>query len=260
MLFHNMSSSRLVVSALLVLCLYSVHTVSIKKNATSRANYECRRVQRTKTCSAKICCERAARVQEVKKVNVDLYVESLCPDCRMFMAYQLFPTWLLVEDIMNVTLIPYGNAKETRGKEGWKFTCQHGPDECYGNLLETCLIHFLPNNDDHLPIINCMETARDPITAAESCVQMLAPSKIWNDVVKCSNGSLGNDIMHKNAIRTDGLQPPHKYVPWIVINGVHTEEIQQQASNSLLAVVCHTFKVCWVCNLNGVDSVSHFPC
>uniref|UniRef100_UPI00358FAA99 gamma-interferon-inducible lysosomal thiol reductase n=1 Tax=Myxine glutinosa TaxID=7769 RepID=UPI00358FAA99 len=237
-----MLCSRLVLSALLVVCLCSTHSVCLTRNASLPANYECKRVQHTKTCSAKVCCERPAREQEVKKVNVDLYIESLCPDCCMFMAYQLFPTWRLVEDIMNVTLVPYGNAKEDRGEKGWEFTCQHGPDECYINLLETCLIYLLPNNDDHLPIIHCMETANDPVTAAESCVQILAPTKIWNDVVKCSNGSLGNDIMHKNAVRTDGLQPPHKYVPWIVINGVHTEEIQQQASNSLLAVVCHTFK------------------
>jgi interferon gamma-inducible protein 30 len=36
----------------------------------------------------------------------------------------------------------------------------------------------------------------------------------------------GKSLMHKNAEATAALNPPHKFVPWIVINGQHTDEIQ----------------------------------
>lgn len=49
--------------------------------------------------------------QAVPVVSVILYYESLCPDCREFITQQLFPTWTMLQDIMAVTLVPYGNAK-----------------------------------------------------------------------------------------------------------------------------------------------------
>ncbi len=39
--------------------------------------------------------------------------------------------------ILDLRLYPYGNARQSRAKDGsWKFTCQHGPKECLGNVLE----------------------------------------------------------------------------------------------------------------------------
>ena len=41
-----------------------------------------------------------------------------------------------VVDIMNVTLVPFGNARYV----GDKLQCQHGPDECAANSYEQCAI------------------------------------------------------------------------------------------------------------------------
>ncbi len=40
---------------------------------------------------------------------------------------------------------------------------------------------------------------------------------------------------------TDNLNPSHTYVPWVTVNGVHTEEIQNQAQDNLVKLICNTY-------------------
>ena len=48
-------------------------------------------------------------------VNFTLYFESLCPDCQRFFIKQLYHTYMaLGEDVMNLTLVPYGNARVSK--------------------------------------------------------------------------------------------------------------------------------------------------
>ena len=178
-----------------------------------------------------------------KPVNVSLYYESLCPDCIRFMKEQFFPTWMTFKStgIMHVDIIPYGNANEVEVSPGYyNFTCQHGPKECTGNLIENCILKYQKYDADaYMPIIHCIESADNPISAAEKCV---TDGKMdWNTIDTCSKGKEGNALMHKSAQLTDALQPPHNWVPWITINGVHTDQIQQEAVSDLAKLLCDSY-------------------
>ncbi|XP_074643818.1 gamma-interferon-inducible lysosomal thiol reductase-like [Tubulanus polymorphus] len=177
-------------------------------------------------------------IAEAPAVNLELYYEYLCPGCMMFWQSQLWPTWNKIGHIMNITLTPYGNANEQRNGDKWVFECQHGPHECEGNLYETCAIHLLKDFHVYFPFLNCLEQYNlDPM---ESALQKC--TKQWkvdlSALKKCYNSALGNMLEHEMALRTP---IDHKYVPWIVINGVHTETQQHKAESDLLNLICDTY-------------------
>ncbi|XP_068613745.1 gamma-interferon-inducible lysosomal thiol reductase-like [Brachionichthys hirsutus] len=172
-------------------------------------------------------------------VHVGVYYESLCPDCINFLSGMLFPTWIMLHDIVSVTLVPYGNAQEKPYGQRYNFACQHGEQECLGNMIQTCLLNM---TDMAFPIIFCMESSSNVTKAAKSCVDLFAPHLGWDPIIKCVNGDLGNQLMHQNALKTNALVPPHQFVPWVTVNGVHTEELQKEATSSLFTLVCRMFK------------------
>ncbi len=72
-------------------------------------------------------------------VQVNLYYESECPYSREFVLDQLVPTdaKLKKTGIMSLSMFPYGNAHyvvDNKTKD-ITFTCQHGVEECKGNMI-----------------------------------------------------------------------------------------------------------------------------
>ncbi|KAK7944614.1 hypothetical protein WMY93_000342 [Mugilogobius chulae] len=104
--------------------------------------------------------------QTADPVKVEVYSESLCPDCRGFITNMLFPSSVLLGDIMDLTVVPYGNAEETFDGHKYVFTCQHGKLECLGNMIQSCLLNM--SRPSAFLIIFCMEAATDVIKAAET--------------------------------------------------------------------------------------------
>ena len=80
-------------------------------------------------------------------------------DCSGFIVTQLFPTWqkLGSSGIFKIRMYPFGNARETRLPNGtYSYHCQHGQQECEGNLLEVCLMKSLNfRAQKYLPILAC---------------------------------------------------------------------------------------------------------
>ncbi|XP_067330043.1 gamma-interferon-inducible lysosomal thiol reductase [Channa argus] len=177
--------------------------------------------------------------EATEKVQVALYYESLCPGCRQFLTQIIYPTWLLLNEIMDVDLVPYGNAAEKHDGQKYIYQCQHGEPECLGNMIETCLMNL---SSSAFQIIQCMESSANVIKSAQICGELQDPELSWTSIMSCVKGDQGNQLMHLNALKTDALNPPHQYVPWVTINGEHTEALQDKAMNSLFTLVCSMYK------------------
>ncbi|CAL1531014.1 unnamed protein product, partial [Lymnaea stagnalis] len=175
-------------------------------------------------------------------VNITLYYERYCAGCMYFIINMLYPSWQKVGSIMNVKLVPYGNAREKQVEDHWEFQCQHGNDECVGNIIETCAIAIVQNISVYFPFINCMESSS--IRSEDAAIACAKKFPVPLDqILKCSNSSMGNSLEHQMALETDALVPKHSYVPWITLNGVYSAAIESEAQYNLIKLVCDTYKV-----------------
>ncbi|XP_002965810.2 gamma-interferon-inducible lysosomal thiol reductase [Selaginella moellendorffii] len=153
---------------------------------------------------------------DAEKVSVELYTESLCPFCANFVVNYLskFFTNGLIE-IVDLKIIPYGNA---RMDSSGHITCQHGPDECKLNIIQSCAISLWPKVDAWFPFIYCLESLPRAIAAEawKSCNSSIANITL---VEECYEGPTGLLLEKGYAKITGELDPPHRYVPWVVVNG-----------------------------------------
>ena len=78
-------------------------------------------------------------------------------------------------------------------------------------------------------------------TVATQCAQKSTID--FDQVNACARSRLGNQIQHTYAAMTESLQPPHQYVPWITLNGEHTEDMEKEAEKDLIGLVCKSYKV-----------------
>ena len=60
----------------------------------------------------------------------------------------------------------------------------------------------------------------------------------WDNIDTCSTGTMGHDLELVYYNMTASLEPPHKYTPWITINGKVTE-LHNVCSTLMLALVCN---------------------
>ncbi|XP_062483552.1 gamma-interferon-inducible lysosomal thiol reductase isoform X2 [Pezoporus occidentalis] len=151
-------------------------------------------------------------------VELSLFYESLCPACRRFLVQQLFTAWLLLPpEALSITLVPYGNA-------------------------QTCLMHEAKNFSTYFPVIFCLESGSSVTQTLEACLQVYAPQLDGTRIAACVQGDTGAALMHRNAQLTEALDPPHQYVPWVVVNGKHTDELQEEAEASLLGLICRLYQ------------------
>ncbi|CAC5396506.1 IFI30 [Mytilus coruscus] len=183
-----------------------------------------------------------------------LYHESLCPDCIDFITNSLWKAFTKVSDIFTITMVPYGNAMEKKEPNKYKFYCQHGEAECVGNVIESCAIYILKNERASFNYSHCIasylnsQRSVDFPKAAKKCAN--EQNINYDQIDACANGQLGNQLEHQMALMTRELNPPHDYVPWVTINGVHTEALQNQTETDLIRVVSDTYQCANEQNIN----------
>ena len=151
----------------------------------------------------------------------------------------------------DITLVPFGNAKESPSTDPvlpYDFSCQHGPSECRYNAVEACALSKIGCPYKAFAYINCIENYDEDRTPDQNyglvvgaCAALTGVADLAADIEECSTGTEGNGLVHDNAVKTSELDPPHTYVPWIVVGGQHSDDLQEAISESLLKYICENY-------------------
>ncbi|GMI05947.1 hypothetical protein TrRE_jg9076 [Triparma retinervis] len=186
-------------------------------------------------------------------VSVQLSMEALCPDCINYSSTQISALMSAVPSIVSLSILPFGNASPNPQTGGWD--CQHGVNECIGNMYLACAQSHFPDMDaDNIPqwfpFYECMEASTynkgryGPYntTAAIACAEGL----FWDVISDCAGpypelGSSddGNPLMQSIADST----PEHTYVPWVVVNGdTVPDDGNGYPSGDLTEIVCKAYE------------------
>ena len=173
--------------------------------------------------------------------KIQIYIESLCPDCYYFItkSFKDFYDNVKNPNLAEIEFIPYGNAQEVYNSQTkkWEFTCQHGEDECFGNLIETCAIKVMGRINSYKEII-CIESYIEEFEfdfdkTLEYCLEN--DKDVLKEIKECVNSDMGNYYQHQMAQKTD---INHKWVPWIIVDGIHDIEAENQIIESLTDYLC----------------------
>jgi len=179
--------------------------------------------------------------RDVSPVKIGVYYETLCPDSIRFVREQLWNTFQKLSQVIDVELIPYGKASsKSQGNDRWTFRCQHGPNECRGNMMQACAIKYNPSQQKIVPFVHCVMTAGNPPNSGKQCAEKTGLD--WNQISQCAEGAEGESLLHDMGVKTDTQKPRIHFIPWITINGDNSDTVQDQALSNLQSLVCRSYK------------------
>ena len=178
--------------------------------------------------------------QQVHIPKIQVYIESLCPDCVDFIgnSFKRFMEEVKKPNLAEIEFIPFGNGQEHYNEETkkYEFSCQHGENECYGNLIETCAIQMQGRIQSYNTIL-CIESniakyGADFDKTLEFCLSD-KPDDL-SLVKQCVTSDIGNEYQHQMVQKTQ----KHDYVPWVMVDGVHDEKKEGKILASLVDYLC----------------------
>ena len=133
--------------------------------------------------------------------------------------------------ITDLDLVPYGNA-HVLTRDPPTFRCQHGDEECYGNWVELCAQKYNPAN--WWNFILCEEASEQfDDEGVKKCAEQAGINA--EEILTCAHGTEG-PLLHLEA--ADKTPADHKWVPWVVVDGVHDEYVENLILNDMLDYLC----------------------
>uniref|UniRef100_U5ETP9 Putative gamma-interferon inducible lysosomal thiol reductase n=1 Tax=Corethrella appendiculata TaxID=1370023 RepID=U5ETP9_9DIPT len=154
-----------------------------------------------------------ANTLSLTSANVTIYYEHLCSDSVRFIVNQLQPCYEKLKDYIHVKFVPFGKAESINNGES--FECQHGPDECTGNMVQSCALDYLKDPEQQMRFVTChMKFGRKDLLGRNCCEQIGLDYTIIDECL--NKNTCGRELQLQAEIETKKVSP--NYVPTIVLN------------------------------------------
>jgi interferon gamma-inducible protein 30 len=165
--------------------------------------------------------------------KIDIYIESLCPFSGSFVvtSFKEFHQFENKAKLADVTF--YSHGKSTENNDG-TFECQHGDNECLGNLIHTCAKANLNKEEFHSFLICLFEDVEFPNEDFFESLYHCTPSSIADSIKTCAKSETGNELQQKVAEKT----PDQLTVPYIGVDGQHDTNVEIQIEHNMLKYLC----------------------
>lgn len=164
------------------------------------------------------------------KLNVLVLYESLCPDSTKFMRQQLGPSYELLKDYIDITLVPFGKSQSQNN--GAQFYCQHGIDECEGNRMQSCVLHQTDDQEKHVHFAVCQMTTRER-RSVKNCAEA---SGLSSAIDECMLTDLGTLLQLEAEQITHSYRPT--FIPTIIYDRVFNQQLQDNSIYDFRGTVC----------------------
>ncbi|CAG2174299.1 unnamed protein product [Oppiella nova] len=183
------------------------------------------------------------RANEVPKVNINVNFEYFCSDCTKYVSEQLYPTYQKLGSILDIqlnTFAFYSWTNKTNPDGTYDITIKN-LTEVQGTLIQACVMEMEPI-DKTLALLSCMFTSPDyqtQVNAGKQCSEKLGLN--WAQINECAQGPLGRGLYIQGFERMMAVKPKITWFPWIIVNGQHTDELQDKAEHHFMKIVCDTY-------------------
>ncbi|KAL1457158.1 hypothetical protein WDU94_001819 [Cyamophila willieti] len=182
---------------------------------------------------------------EIIKTKVSVYMESLCPDCHAFIHIRLAPAFEKYSDYIQLDMVPFGNAKVIHHSNGSvEVDCQHGPQECVGNLYEACATNLLQETDPKklMKYFDCLTVNVDRTDIKKTAKTCAESNEISFDTLSnCVDSNQGQDIILGYGERTRALQG-RSGVPAVAFDDVFKPDEQDDIVFKFEKILCEKLK------------------
>lgn len=72
-----------------------------------------------------------------------------------------------------ILICNYYNLQDVANSDGgYDFTCQHGPNECIGNILLACAKKYIEDQETYVNFNICVMTSADPPTSGVEVIDV----------------------------------------------------------------------------------------
>ena len=174
-----------------------------------------------------------------RKLSLSVYYESACPDSKAYIINQLQPAMNLLQDYLDLQLVPFGKARSINNGFGG-FRCQHGQPECLGNMIQDCTLNLMSSRSDmeKVKYIVCEMQTKSSTRGDLNCVfKSNVPGQL---VEACVSSNQGMGLQLKSEYLTKLVQPT--FIPTTTFDGIFNQKLQDSSIADLIGTLCSIFK------------------